>query len=338
MSGRWPNLRVAVQATAAVALAIVAGRAISAERWYWAALAAFVVFARASTFGETLSRAWQRFFGTLLGVAAGLAIAEPLRQHVVVASVVALVSVFVAYALLRISYTGMILLLTIALALLYETMGRPVPGLMELRLAETAAGAGIAVVVAALLFPLHSAGRVRRLVADVLREAAPVIVRATTPGADPRRDGALHDEIRRVDRALAEVRNALRPLWAPQLPMESTRLTRQGRTAAALAFATRRLLTELPGPADADPELLREIGERLARNCRAAADALDSGRRPVLAPVAPLIAELSRDGAAGAPRETSQIAVLWADVDALVRRLVVEAGLGEAATPEARAA
>lgn len=329
VTGLWPNLRVAVQATVAVALAIVVGRAISTARWYWAVLASFVVFIRATTLAETLSRAWQRFFGTVLGVTAGLAIAELLRHHKGIATVIALLAVFVSYAMLRISYSVMILFITIALALLYELLGRPVPGLMELRLAETAAGAGIGVLAAALVFPMHSMARLRRLVAEVLREAAPVITRATTPGVEPCRDDALHDLIRRVDQALAEVRNAVRPLWAPQLPREPTRLTRYGRTAAALAYATRRLLTEMPVVEAADAGALSRVGEALAANCRAAAEALESDRPPALAPVEPLLDELMR-AARGARPAIGSVAMLCGDLDAIVRQLVADAGLGPA--------
>ena len=276
----WPNVRIAAQATVAVALAIVAGRAISPERWYWAVLAAFTVFIRAATFAETLSRAWQRFVGTVLGVTAALFVAHLLHAHRALASVVALFSMFAAYGLLRISYGGMILFVTIALALLYETMGAPVSGLMELRLVETAAGAAIGVLVAAVVFPVHSEGRVRRLVADVFRQAAPTIERATTPGVDPCTDDALHHDIRRVDLALAEVRNALQPLWTPHVPIEPGRLVGQLRDAAAIAYATRRVLAGPCGPAQGDVR----AGRQTAANCRAVARALEEGRPPALVP------------------------------------------------------
>jgi uncharacterized membrane protein YccC len=316
VSGLWPNLRVATQAAAAVALAVIAGRAISTERWYWAALGAFVVFLRATTVAETLSRAWQRILGTALGVVAGLAVAAPLRHHPTVAAVVALLAVLVSYGLLRVSYSGMVLFVTIALALLYQMMGRPVPGLMELRIAETAAGAGIGVIAAAVLFPLHSGRRVRWLVAEVLRRAALVIERATEPGVDARGDPMLYDDIRRVDRALAEVRNAVRPLWAPQLPVEPSRVTRFGRTAAGLAYAVRRVLVDELAHPSAEAGALARVGGLLAGNCRAVADALEHRGVPTLAPAEAAIAALGPT-----PRS------LWADLDALLTRLVAEAEL-----------
>ena len=140
--GPSPDLRLAIQATIAVALSVWAGRAISGDRWYWAVFAAFVVFVRATTVGETFSRAWQRMLGTVVGVAIGLGVAVIVGHRAWPAAMVGLVAIFLAYYLMRISYTGMMACFTIVLALLYEEMGRAPAGLMALRLAETFAGAG----------------------------------------------------------------------------------------------------------------------------------------------------------------------------------------------------
>ena len=66
-----PTTRQAVQAGVAVALSIVVGELVSPSRWYWAAVAAFVVFAGTHSRGDILSRGWQRILGTVGGVAAG---------------------------------------------------------------------------------------------------------------------------------------------------------------------------------------------------------------------------------------------------------------------------
>lgn len=317
MQGSWPNLRLAVQATVAVALAIVAGRAISDQRWYWAVLAAFVVFIRATTFAETVSRAWQRVFGTVVGVTLGTLLAALLRRHATVEIVVALLAVFVGYALLRVSYGGMMLFITIALALLYEMMGQPVQGLMELRLAETAAGAFIGVVVAGVVFPMHSSVRVRRLVADLLREVALVINDTTT--ANARDASTLHDRIRSVDRALAEVRNAVRPLWAPHVPWESKQFARLTRTAAALAYVTRRTRTERAAAIAQDSIASEPLRIALARNCNAVADALITQQPPTLVDTAHLLAAIEDP-----KRDPGATARFFRDIDVLVRRLAFE--------------
>jgi uncharacterized membrane protein YccC len=312
-----PNLRLAIQATVAVGLSIIAGRAISPTRWYWAVLAAFVVFIRATTLGETVSRAWQRVLGTVVGVAAGLGIAALVGTHPREGLAIGVVTVFLAYYLMRISYTAMIVFFTIALSLLYETMGRPLPGLLELRIAETLVGALIGIAVSALVMPAHSDARVRVLAAGVVRAATGAIARATSPGVHPQDDAVLHDEIRKVDRALAELRNALRPLWGPNVPIERSAVTRQGRVSAALAYATRRLATTPLANDDGQAPLVKRIGEELVRNCDAVADALESNRLPTLLSVEPLVAKL------GSNRDASPGAALLGDVDGIVREIAV---------------
>jgi hypothetical protein len=321
VSGTAPDLRLAVQATVAVALSVVAGRAISGERWYWAVLAAFVVFIRATTVGETFSRAWQRILGTLLGVAIGLGVAVAVGHNPWPAAAVGLAAIFLAYYLMRISYIGMIACFTIALALLYEEMGRAPMGLMALRLLETLAGATIGVVVSAVVLPVRTEQRVRTLTAGVVRAASEALDRATTPGVTAERDALLHEEIRDVDRALAELRNALRPFWGANVPIEPRTVTRQGRISAALAMATRRLSSVPLADGGERGALLREIGERLTSNCRAVATALEQDRVAALEPVDELIARLGEMDGPDVDGRQNQTVSLLIGMDAILREL-----------------
>ena len=67
--------RQAIQAVVAASLAIVTGDLVSPARWYWAVIAAFVVFAGTNTWGDTLTKGWQRLWGTVLGVPCGILVA-----------------------------------------------------------------------------------------------------------------------------------------------------------------------------------------------------------------------------------------------------------------------
>ena len=53
------STRQALQAGVAVALSIVVGELVSPTRWYWATVAAFVVFAGTNSRGDVLSRGWR---------------------------------------------------------------------------------------------------------------------------------------------------------------------------------------------------------------------------------------------------------------------------------------
>ncbi len=194
----------------------------------------------------------------------------------------------------------------------------------------------IGAVVASIVLPMHTAERLRRLVAEVLRESAAVIAAGTRPGLEPAADRSFLDAVRRVDRAFAEVRNALRPLWAPQVPVETARFSTPGRTAAALAYTTRRFVVDLK-PGAVDPQRLQRLGARLTEQCRAAADALDGNEAPRFDSMADDVAAL----AATAPdREDARATVeLLGDLDATLQQLVGAVGpitAGRKARAEAR--
>jgi hypothetical protein len=181
------------------------------------------------------------------------------------------------------------------------------------------------------VLPVRSETRVRALAAGVLRSATPAVERATMPGVNPESDVQLHDEIRNVDRALAELRGALRPLWGPNVPVERTDVTRQGRISAALAYATRRLATVSLSDVGERGALLREIGTRMTSNFRVVADGLEQGRIARVEPVDAMLARLQRmsdDGNENGAREASaaqegdrQTVSLLADMDVIVREL-----------------
>src|ERR1700742_514573 len=57
-TGLQPTTRQAVQASVAASLAIVTGELVSQSHWYWAVIAAFVVFAGTKSWGETLTKGW----------------------------------------------------------------------------------------------------------------------------------------------------------------------------------------------------------------------------------------------------------------------------------------
>src|SRR5262249_13131713 len=154
------------------------------------------------------------------------------------------------------------------------------------------------VLVSALVLPVRSVTRVRALAAEVLRSATPAIERATTPGVQAESDALLHDEIRNVDRALADLRSALRPLWGPNVPVERTDVTRQGRISAALAYATRRLSAVSLSDVGERGALLRDIGARMTDNFRVVADGLEQGRVARVEPMDALLARLQRVSAA----------------------------------------
>ncbi len=208
---RWRvTTRMAVQVVIAASLASVVGYSISASRWYWAVLTAFLVFAGTTTRGAILTRATRRITGTVAGVIVGLALVVLVDGNIPALIVICVLAVFFALYLGPLQYTVMSFFITVLLAGLYGLLGVLNRHILELRLVETLAGAALGVVCAYLIFSTSShpvlTARVDayfdaldRLLNDV-RHALTGPPGTGRPGADP-----LVESIRSMDAAQADL-------------------------------------------------------------------------------------------------------------------------------------
>ena len=246
-----PSLRLAIQAAIATGLAMLAGNPVSSARWYWAVIGAFVVFIRATNRAESLSRAWQRILGTVGGVVLGVIVAQAVGRNEHLALVLLFLSVFGAFYLAPLSYAWMIVFVTTALALLYDTLGNYSSALLSLRLEETLIGAAIGAVVASLVLPTPARASVERRAGDLLREAAQAVAALSAPDAPSLPPRARLRWARRVDRAAQRFRLATRPVWNINLPLHVPRYMDSVHAAVDLAYALRHLVAR-SGPAASD--------------------------------------------------------------------------------------
>lgn len=168
--GLSDTTRQAVQVGIATALAIVVGELLSPTRWFWAVIAAFVVFVGASTRGQIASKGWQRVLGTVFGVGAGVVVATLVGGNRVLAVLLIMVCLFFAFYLMRVSSGLMIFFITTMLALLYGLLGQFSVGLLVVRLEETAAGAAIGVLVSYLVLPASTRRATGTAVEHFLRD------------------------------------------------------------------------------------------------------------------------------------------------------------------------
>lgn len=208
-----PATRQAIQLTAASILAIVIGEMLSPQRWYWAVLAAFVVFSGTSSSGETISKAWSRVLGTAVGVAGGIVLAYFTRGHNDLAFVLLMVCLFAAVYTIRLSYSLMIFFTTMLLSLLYVLIGLFTDQLLILRLIETAIGAALGGAAATLLLPISTKSVLFSVTVEALtrlRDAVDASVQRLCgdTSSDPLTAARNYDE------AFQSVRTQLRPLIA----------------------------------------------------------------------------------------------------------------------------
>ncbi|MEV4331328.1 FUSC family protein [Streptomyces sp. NPDC049597] len=277
-----PTTRQAFQATAACALALAAGQLVSGDRWYWAVGTAWWIFVNTASRGETLIRGFRRVVGTVTGIVAGLLVAVPVAGAPGPTAVLVAVCVFGIFYTAAPSYSWMMFFVTVMAGLLYGLLGVLHPGLLLLRLEETAVGALSAALAVALVLPVttHTATdawirRAVRCVHDCTTTAARRL--AGDERADPAPLAA------ELELLLGRVRLSLAPLVHPLSPLRARKA--RARRVIELLDACAREVRGLAAVA-ADPQASHDA--RLAAACgrvEAAAHALVPAR-PVHSAVA----------------------------------------------------
>ncbi|MFF4834178.1 FUSC family protein [Streptomyces sp. NPDC001315] len=253
--------RQAVQATAGAGFALVVGQLVSGQRWYWAVGATWWIFVNTASRGETLVRGFRRVLGTVIGIGLGLLVAVPVNGAAVPTAALVAVCVFGIFYTAAVSYTWMMLWVTLLAELLYGLLGVLTPGLLALRLTETGVGALGAVLAVLFVLPVTT-----HTITDAWIQRALRCVHACTAEAAARLSGADHaDPGRRVaelEQLLGRVRLAVAPLVHPLNPMLGRK--RRARQVLALLDDCARETRGLVAVA-ADPEASHDA--RLAAAC-----------------------------------------------------------------------
>jgi len=243
--------RPATRAAAAAVLSMVVGNLLSPDRWFWAALTAYLLFINVRSRGETVFKGVQRIWGALAGLAVGLLVSFAFAGHVALEAAGILACLFgVAYSFpLLPALTSFCL--TVLFGLAYGLAGAQVGAVLALRLEETCIGVASALVAGFLVFPratrehVHEVGRnLLAALAEVVRTSARRL--AGDVAASPL--GAM----RQADRIMRDLRTALRPLQASRaltLAPTSTELP----AVIACMFWVRHLATLSEAASSNDP-------------------------------------------------------------------------------------
>ncbi len=226
-----PTTRQAFQAAAACTVALAVGQLVSDERWYWAVGTAWWIFVNTASRGETLVRGFRRVLGTVIGIVVGLLVAVPLQGAPLPTAVLVALCVFGIFYTAPVSYSWMMLAVTVMAGLLYGLLGVLDAGLLVLRLAETAVGAVCASLAVVIVLPVttHATNdawiqRVLWCVHVCTAEAAARL--AGSPTADPT------PHAKELELLLGRVRLSLAPLVHPLSPYRA----RKARARRVLAL------------------------------------------------------------------------------------------------------
>jgi uncharacterized membrane protein YccC len=278
------HLRAAVQAAIGGLLGIIGGTLLSGQRWYWAVIAGFIVFAGTNSRGDLLVKGWRRVLGTMLGIVFGTVLATLLSGHPKINLVVLLLCIFLAFYSLRVSYATMTFFITVMLGMLYDILGEFSPDLLLLRLEETAVGVTGSVVAAMLVLPKRTRTTVLTELHDYFTALHRELSDAERLLVDADRVSVIA-ATREVDRAATDVRTAISPMLYRLSPSR----VRRGHATRLLTLTEESALTARNLARAAEPGALAPVPEaadalhRMIGNIEVllAATEQQSGGRPV---------------------------------------------------------
>jgi uncharacterized membrane protein YccC len=236
------NWRGAAQVTLAALAAMLGGMALSPQRWFWAVIAAYVVFLNARSRGDAIQKGVRRLIGTLGGLFGGLGIALATADSGIAQGGAMMLAVFGLYYLYAVSYSAAIFCVTVLLGLIYGALGNPLEPLLLLRLEETALGVGAAMLAASFFLPIPTRQQVRLSGVAVLRSLRAVVAASVAEQGDG--GMAAIASVRQLDRQLADLRLAMAPLTAGRFMLGRARAERPLTALLACADAARALAAE----------------------------------------------------------------------------------------------
>jgi len=241
------STRQAVQVTLAGVIALGLGTALSPVRYYWAILAAFVMFTGTGTRSETFLKGVGRIVGTLVGLVASIWLAHLTAGHDAVVIAVILASVFAMFYLAKVSQAAMTFFITVLLGQLYTVLGTFSDGVLVLRLGETVVGALAGFGVAMLFAPLSTRDTVRSARDEMLDSMQELLegVAAYAEGSAGRGAGAgarLDALTRALDDRARRLALVARPLVRPLVVGNSSPRTRRRLTLYVTAVSQCRAL------------------------------------------------------------------------------------------------
>lgn len=291
-AGLRPTTRQAVQVSVAASLAIVVGELVSPARWYWAVIAAFVIFAGTNSWGETLTKGWQRLLGTLLGVPCGVLVATLLTGHKTAALAGIFVCLFCAFYFMTVTYSLMTFWITTMLALLYGLLGQFSFGVLMLRIEETAIGAVIGATVAVVVLPTNTRTAIRSEARAFLTSLSTLIEVSTATMFGVQDGASPSEQARQLDRDLQQFRVTAKPLLAGVAGLAGRRSIRRAlriftacdRYGRSLARSAEQYRDPVGSPSLASElaQAFSAAADQTRRNIDALEEAIEGGHAPTL--------------------------------------------------------
>ncbi|HET7579828.1 MAG TPA: FUSC family protein [Bacillales bacterium] len=265
--------RQALQVAVAGGLAIIFGRELSPMRYYWAVIAAFVMFTGTATRSETFLKGLNRVLGTLAGLVVAIWVAHLTAGHIPWVLLTIVACIFCGFYLIRISYAYMIFFITIMVGQLYSVMHMFSPGLLFLRLEETAVGACVGFLVALIFVPLSTRDTIRRArnnllnsLEELLSASAQTLSKSDNPpDSDDEKPSNLDALTLSLDDRMRQLSLVVKPLNSVMMRRQNARVRHRVALYAAITNEARALTVALRQPDTPAAEELASICHGLAK-------------------------------------------------------------------------
>jgi uncharacterized membrane protein YccC len=152
--------------TIAIVFGYLLGFLFDIQNTYWILLTIIVIMR--PSYGLTKERSKDRIIGTLIGAVIAFGIVL-LTQNVVVYSVLAFISLILAFSLIQQNYKSAAALITISIIFAYSLMNPDAFEVIQYRVIDTFIGATIAVVANYLILPSWEANNLKKILLNALK-------------------------------------------------------------------------------------------------------------------------------------------------------------------------
>ena len=158
--------RHALRLTIAIVFAYLLGYLFNIQNTYWILLTVIVIMR--PSYGLTRERSKDRIIGTLIGaaIAAGIVL---ITQNVVVYSILAVVSLIFAFALIQQNYKSAAAFITISIVFVYCLINPDAFEVIQYRVIDTVIGSVIAVIANYIILPSWEADNLKQVLLNALK-------------------------------------------------------------------------------------------------------------------------------------------------------------------------
>ncbi|WP_188690132.1 FUSC family protein [Pullulanibacillus camelliae] len=267
-----PELRKAIQAVLAGAIAIALGYLLSPSHKYWMLLSGFVVFFGTASVGRTMFKAFQRFLGTLIGAIVGFALDSLIIGKPAIEVPLLFLSIFLGFYFVRISYTLMSFWITMMLAIMYNLLlGGVNEQLLLYRVFDTLVGAGLGACATAVFLPKKTELKIKEAMVEFLA--------ALSENISAHLERLMDEPIQvngaqlafNLESKLADIRAEADPLRRPQLRIRQRGIVSEYTTFVAINYYAKHLVassyrSRVPGKHPHLNKTLKKVKQLLNKN------------------------------------------------------------------------